>query len=896
LKWQELLFFYRISIICLFFKKSYLFKSGLTFNLNHKPATMRLLSLFIVCFFLAISQSNAQTDSVASKAGTFSTSGGRYFWMGSNYRKEWNTPVKAPVLNLATEKGGLTPIKKGGGKQTKSLRLEDASGREYTLRSIQKFITDKTLPGDLQSEAAADLVSDGVSASYPFASLSMQPLADAAGVPYGKVKLVYVPDDPKLGEFRADFANSLATFEERIPASVNKAFNTDEVAEKLEDDNDNTVDQQALLRARILDMFVMDLDRHEGQWNWGATDNANGKGKTYFPIPKDRDQAFYINRGMLPGLVKGRSLVPQLEGFKPAAKSISRFNFAARNLDRFFLNQLTEEDWKTAAEKFVSQMTDAVIDKAMQMQPHEIRSISTEMIASTLKARRNNIVAEVMEYYTFISQIVSVTGSDKKELYDITRNSDGTALVQVYKIDKDGAQSTKMYERKFVPLVTREIRVYGMDGQDKFVMHGDNDKIKVRLIGGGGEDAFENAGSKQAGAIVYDRTDGGNKITGAFTSKMSNDSAVNSFDRLGYKYPFQSVFFMLGYNPDDGLFLGPTFKYIRHGFRKTPYKSLHQFKALYAFSTKAVNVKYNNEFISAMGDKTDIITDIEYKGPNNTSNFFGYGVNSVYDKTKTGKFKFYRIRYDLGDVSLQIRQRFSDKVMLTFGPTYQWYSMDKDEPLNKVRNVVLNTVAAGLNPATIFKKQSYVGARVSLVVDSRDSKVLPEKGVNWVSTAKLLKGLGDNSYDKVTQFNSDFSFYVNLVPGRLVFANRTGGGFTMGDLGKNFEFFHAQYLGSDDNLRGFRKERFAGKAKFYNQAEMRLQLATFRTYLFPAAFGVVAFYDVGRVWVDNDNIKKIHSGYGGGIWFAPLRRLLITLSYAVSKEDNIPLIGLGWKF
>ena len=370
-------------------------------------------------------------------------------------------------------------------------------------------------------------------------------------------------------------------------------------------------------------MFVMDLDRHEGQWNWGATDNANGKGKTYFPIPKDRDQAFYINRGMLPGLVKGRSLVPQLEGFKAAAKSINRFNFAARNLDRFFLNQLTEQDWKAAAEKFVSQMTDAVIDKAMQMQPHEIRSISTEMIASTLKARRNNIVAEVMEYYAFISHTVSVNGSDKKELYDVTRNSDGTATVVVYKIDKDGAQSTKMYERKFIAEVTREIRVYGMDGQDKFVMHGDNDKIKVRLIGGGGEDAFENAGSKQAGAIVYDRTDGGNKITGAFTNKMSNDSAVNSFDRLGYKYPFQSVFFMLGFNPDDGLFLGPTFKYIRHGFRKNPYKSLHQFKALYAFSTKAVNVKYNNEFISALGDKTDLITDIEYKGPNNTSNFFG---------------------------------------------------------------------------------------------------------------------------------------------------------------------------------------------------------------------------------------------------------------------------------
>ncbi|MCY7311964.1 MAG: hypothetical protein LH619_14400, partial [Chitinophagaceae bacterium] len=479
---------------------------------------MKLLSLLIVYFFIAGSQGNAQTDSMTSKAGTFSTSGGRYFWMGRNYRQEWNTPVRVPVLNLAKENGGLTPVKKGGGKQTKSLRLigsdtldleigsdtldlKDKKGREYTLRSIQKFITDKTLPGDLQSEAAADLVSDGISASYPYASLSVQTLADAAGVPYGKVRLVYVPDDPRLGEFRKEFGNILATLEERVPPSVKKVYDTDEVAQKLEEDNDNKVDQQALLRARILDMFVMDLDRHEGQWNWGANDNANGKGKTYYPIPKDRDQAFYINQGILPCLVKGRSLVPQLEGFKPAAKSISRFNFAARNLDRFFLNELTEQDWKAAVEKFVSQMTDAVIDRAMSVQPAEIRSISAGKIATTLKARRSNLVGEVMEYYRVISQIVSVTGSDKKELYDVTRNSDGSAMVQVYKIDKDGAQSTKMYERKFDPQVTKELRVYGMDGQDKFVMQGDNDKIKVRLIGGGGEDVFQNS-TKQSGTLI----------------------------------------------------------------------------------------------------------------------------------------------------------------------------------------------------------------------------------------------------------------------------------------------------------------------------------------------------------------------------------------------------------
>ena len=64
--------------------------------------------------------------------------------------------------------------------------------------------------------------------------------------------------------------------------------------------DDNMVDELAMLRVRILDMFVMDLDRHEDQWNWGAWDN--GKGKTFYPIAKDRDQAFISTRAYCPVL------------------------------------------------------------------------------------------------------------------------------------------------------------------------------------------------------------------------------------------------------------------------------------------------------------------------------------------------------------------------------------------------------------------------------------------------------------------------------------------------------------------------------------------------------------------------------------------------------------------
>jgi len=814
--------------------------------------------------------------------------------MGSNYRKEWNTPITVPVLNLSTEQGGLTPVKKGGGKQTKSLRLENPQGRQFTLRSIAKFITNKTLPADLQSDAAADLVADGVSASYPYAALSIPTLAEAAGIPCGFAKVVYIGDDPKLGEYRSEFANMMVLYEPRLPDSVDKAYDTDEVADKLERDNDNMVDQQALLRIRILDMFVMDLDRHEDQWTWGAYDNAHGKGKTYFPIAKDRDQAFYINDGVLPGLIKARSLVPQLEGFKAQARSINRFNYAARNLDRFFLTSLTEQDWKQAAEKFVSQMTDQVIENAIAQQPKEIRDISGPKIIQTLKDRRNYLVNEVMEYYRFISETVSVTGSDKKELFEINRNEDGSILAQVFKVTKEGEKSIKMYERKFDPLITKEIRFYGMDGDDQFVVNGSTDKIKIRIIGGGDKDVFENTSKNGSSTLAYDKANGENKLIGPFRNKFSNDTSVNKFERIYFKYPYQSFFGTIGFNPDDGVFLGPTFKYIRHGFRKTPYKTIHELKASFAFSTKAVRASYHNEFISVFGtDAMDIVTDIVYRGPNNTTNFFGYGVNSVYDKSKPGKFKYYRIRYDLGDITLQLRQRFSDKVMISVGPTFQFYSLDSTDKWNKTRNVALNAMS-GLNLATVYKRQSYLGVTASFVVDTRNSPALPDKGVNWITTFRALSGQTSASYDKVTQLSSELTLYSSLVKDWLTWANRIGGGINLGD--NDFEFFHAQYLGTEDNLRGYRKFRFAGKSKFYNQSELRLKLANLKTYLFPAAFGIYGFVDFGRVWVENDPDENWLAGYGGGIWFSPLRRIVFTLSYAKSKEDGIPMFGMGWKF
>lgn len=808
--------------------------------------------------------------------------------MGSNYRKEWNTRVTVPVINLSTAYGGLKPVRMGGGKQTRSLKLEDPQGREYSLRSVQKFITSKTLPGDLQSEAAADLVSDGVSASYPYANLSIGVLSHAAGIPSGSNRLVFVGYDPALGEFRDTFANTLALLETRLPDSVKKSYDTDEVVKELRKDNDHETDQHAMLRARILDMFIMDLDRHEDQWEWGKIDKE--KGNIYYPIPRDRDQAFYVNQGLLPGVVKWPWLVPQLQGFRAKAKNIRRFNFAARNLDRFFLNELNEQDWRQAAEKLVSQMTDAVIEEALMQQPPEIRPVSAPGIVQTLKERRRYLVDEVMDYYRFLAEIVDVTTSNKKELFDINLKDDGTVHLQIYKITNEGERAYKMYDRVFDPAHTKELRIYGFGGDDHFVLNGKEDKIKIRLIGGTGEDHFENMTSTGETAIIYDEKSGHNKVSGQFKNRMSNDTMANHYDQFYYKYNQVIPFLNAGYNQDDGIFLGGYLKVVNHGFRKDPFKNSHTFTFKYAFSTGASQFRYNSEYIGTFGRTNDLLFDVDIKAPNNTTNFFGYGMNTVYDKNQPGRFRYYRARYQLGDIALQMRSNISKKVILTFGPVFQFYKLDQDDKFNEVRYITM-TGLNGLDPATLYENQTFLGGRFGLNIDTRDNHILPQKGVYWSSTVRHLAGIGDIK-NNVTQLNSDFTILVTLIRDRLILADRVGGGHNFGD----FEFYQAQYLGSEDNLRGYRKYRFAGRSKAYNNLELRLRLANFKTYLFPASLGIFGFFDAGHVWADTDNSDDWASGYGAGLWISPLRRILLTFTYSASKEDKVPMVSFGWKF
>ncbi|HEU0111720.1 MAG TPA: BamA/TamA family outer membrane protein [Flavisolibacter sp.] len=806
-------------------------------------------------------------------------------FMGKNYRQEWTTPVKVPVLDLGKEQGGLVPKKQGGGKQTRSLRVEDKNGKEWNLRSIQKF-PDAAIPPDLRSPFAVDIVEDGISASYPFASLSTGVMADALDIPHLRRKLVFIPDDPRLERFRNTFKNTLAVLEEKEPENIEKSYNTDELVLRLAKDNDDHVDQRLVLKARLLDNFYMDLDRHEGQWNWATRDT--GKGKIYYPIPKDQDQAFYTNQGIIPWFAKKPNLVPELQGFRANTDNIKTFNRAARNFDRFFLNELDKETWNTQIDSFLLSMTDSVINTAMMRQPVEVRDYHAQEIANTLKARRNYFKKDMLKYYKFISKEVNIVGTNQKELFTIDKTEGGTTHVIINKIDKEGKISSKIYDRVFDPSVTKELRIYGLEDNDSFVIKGGTSPIKIRIIGGPGKDHFINEGS-DGKLIVYDVTFEENKFSGNVTGlrqKLSADPRNNQYSRIFYKYNIFDPGLAFAYNVDDGLFLGGKFRYTSHGFRKEPFSTRHELAVGHALRTSSWFFRYEADLTRALGTN-DLLLRAEVRAPINVTNFFGYGNSTV---KYTDEVLQYRTRYNIVNVSALMRRQLQSWMRVLIGPTFQYFKLPQDENEGKF---ISNTSLNGLDPETLYLPKTYVGAEAMLDINSKNNQVIPTRGFLLDAGIRHLIGLNNQSHS-VTRFKWDMSIFASFVPQSVyVFATRFG---YYRNFGK-FEFPQANYLGGTDNLRGYRRNRFAGRTMFFNNSELRFKLGNFNTYLFPGSFGVLLFHDVGRVWMDNQKSEDWHNGYGGGLWIAPIQRFVITASVAHSKEEKIlPYVTFGFQF
>ncbi|MDQ3290895.1 MAG: outer membrane protein assembly factor [Bacteroidota bacterium] len=838
-----------------------------------------------------MAQVNSETDSitVAIAPGYNKVSKTYRFFLGENYRKLWATPIKMKVFRLHQEKGGMTILQKGGGQQTKSLRMRDAAGKEWVLRTIQKD-PGLALPENIRKTVARDIVQDQISASHPFGALVVPPLAAALGVPHGNPEVVYLADDPALGEFRQEFANQVYLFEEREPLEAKDTDNTQKVLDKLQEDHDNRVNQKLVLRARLLDMLVGDWDRHEDQWRWIKTKDATGD--YYLPVPRDRDQVFFTNQGVIPKIGSRRWLLPKFQGFYKEIRDIKGFNFNGRYFDRRFLINLTEQEWKAEVAYVQQTLSDDLLQQAVKRMPANIYALSGEEITNKLISRRNNLETEALKYFRFLEKTVEIPGSDKRELFEVKYAEDNKVTVSVFKLKKDNTKGEILFERTFDPLITKEIRLHGRGGEDIFSVVGNRpSSIKLRIIGGGESDQFHIPKNfKNRGKLyVYDRSDKQNQLPDPSLArlKVAADSTVNAYNHRSFKYDVVMPLATAGYNLDDGFILGAGLQFTKHGFRKEPFAAKHRLLVGHALATNAYFGEYEGYFTKAIG-LFDLAVNVDARAPSNTSNFFGVGNETEFIKSDEKPIRPYRTRYDFINAQVKLQRSFSKNWTSYAGFTGQFYENIRSN--NQDRFIVFY---AEQNPnEEVFSTKTYLGLVAGLDWDTRDNLQLPTRGIHWNTSVIASKQL-NNQQKAYGQIVSSFSF--NISPGSnpiFTIANRIGGGTTVGDAA----FFQKLYLGGNRNLRGFRNFRFAGESMAYHNLELHLKLFDFSSYLFPGTVGLIGFNDVGRVWADKESSTKWHNGSGGGFYLVPAKLVLIQALVGFSKEDTLPYISLGIRF
>ncbi|MES2277658.1 MAG: BamA/TamA family outer membrane protein [Bacteroidota bacterium] len=810
------------------------------------------------------------------------------FIFGESYRKLWAAPVKMRVFHLSREKGGLKILQRGGGMQTKSLRLQDAGGQEWVLRTIQKY-PERVLPPTLRKSVAASIIADQISTEHPFAALVVPPLAKALGVPHANPEIVFVPDDPAFGEYQKDFANQVFLFEEREPLDASKTDNTDKAQDKLQDDNDNSVDQKLFLKARLLDMLLGDWDRHEDQWRWERTKGKDGI--VYEPVPRDRDQVFSSTSGAFPWLASRHLLMAKFQSYEDHIRSVNRWNLNGRNIDRYFLNGLSQQDWETAITEVQGKLTDQIITRSIKLMPDTIYKLCGAELIQKLIARRNILKRQALKYYRFLSQTVEIPGTDKREHIDITNEASGQVSVRINKLKKDGNQDRIIYQRTFDPKVTNEIRLYGMGGEDVFAVHGEaSSPIIIRMVGGSDEDTFaidSNIHSK-GNLYIYDRSDEKNKLPGygQVHLRTSTDTSVNSFVKRNFKYDFLQPLILGSYNKDYGVQFIGNFIYQKQGFRKDPYAFRQSLMVNYGFGTSSLLLNYTGEFKQAIG-KSDLLVNVLSKGPNYTSYFFGTGNNSVFVNSGSQRIRYYRNIYNYLDGDVRIRHNYGNWT-INGGIAGQYYHGDDDDNLNKY----LKLYDTQHPNEKVFSEQGFAGLIGGFSLDTRNKSIVPHTGVYWETNLRGMKGMGDNAHS-YGQIESEFGFYLNAAnDSTFIVADRIGVGTTLGNAG----YYQQLKLGGNQNLRGFYSWRFTGKSMAFNNFEVRVKLADVTSYLLPGTLGMLAFNDVGRVWSPGETSSQLHVGYGGGLFFLPGDLFLIQGVVGFSKEGAYPYISAGFRF
>lgn len=850
---------------------------------------------FLVFAALCYGQNDYEKEYVEMAPGAqFEASGFHKLIFGEHWREIWTIPIKVEVLDLEQFAGGLTPIKRGGGMQTKSLRLKGGDGNIWKFRSMDKDPS-KILPEPLRESIFADVVRDQISSANPMAPLVVAPILDAVGILQAKPYLVYMPDSPKLAEFREEFGSLLGMMEihptvdedEGIEfEGAEKVTGTFKLFNRLAEKRDEKIDSREFLKARLVDIFLGDWDRHTDQWKWAKY--TVGKEELWRPIPRDRDQAFAKFDGWIVRVAE--YLIPQFNHFDDDYPQAEDISWSGRFVDRRILPVLTREEWDSVTTYVYDRLTDSVIVNAVKELPEKHYELIANELVNNLIQRRDKLYEISNDYYVLINDVIDVYCSDKRDFVEINRLGDTQTEILVCRRDKDsGGKKGETYFYKLADnSITEEIRIYLMDNDDRFIIRGEVDSGPlVRVIGGGGRDEYEDSSKVNGywlGIIpipdAENKTriyDSGKKIVVTYgPGTVVDDYKIPKPETDEEKYENlqrnRSHDWMI--NPkitldtDNGLIIGGGPQRFNYNFRVEPYESWWTFTVEYATKPNNGRIIFEGIF-NSLFKRSSLHVNFLWSGLTFIK-YFGYGNETPYDSELEDN-DFYKLEQRILTFNPELAFSLGKPSKLLLGLSYV------SSNVFEINELLLQSFPY---PDYGLDRFDALGFNLSYELDSRDIQANPRSGYYL----KIRTGLFPELFDVNETFTRAWfdarGYWTADSFTEITLALRAGGGKTWG----KYPYYAAHFIGGAANLRGYSRERFSGDAALFGQAEVRMLLGKLQ-FIIPGRIGINFFGETGRVYAQNEDSDKWHPSFGGGIYMSYLGRLLnVALNVATSSE------------
>ncbi|HEY6626765.1 MAG TPA: BamA/TamA family outer membrane protein [Ignavibacteriaceae bacterium] len=836
----------------------------------------------------------------------YAASGLHELFFGEHWRDVWTTPIRVEVLNLEKFSGGLTPVKKGGGMQTKSLQFRGNDGKIWKFRSIDKDPS-KVLPEELRESIAEDLVKDQISSANPYAALVVASLLDAVGVLDAAPQLVFMPDDEKLGEYKIEFGGILGFIEEHpsegeddLPGFENAidVKGTYELFDYLAKKRNQKTDTEEFLKARLLDLIVGDWDRHMDQWRWAKYEEVDGK--IWKPIPRDRDQAFSKYDGLFP--IVADYLVPQITHFGKKYPQIEDLTWNGRFLDRRVLTELDKKTWDSVTAFVQEKITDEVIDNAVKKLPPEVYEICANEIASKLKSRRDNLQWASDEFYGLVNKYADVFCSDEDDYLEVNRLDDTSTVVSVFKRDKSSGEvkGEPLFHKIFDNEITKDLRIHLNDGDDKAYVYGECSEAPViRIVGGKGKDEFIDESivkgyflsitpfpAVQGKTYFYDSGEHTSAVEGPGTT-FDSFNWPEPIDDLEKYEPLQLdrghnwlPVPIIGLDSDYGVTIGGGIQLNQYNFRAEPKEYMQQVTVSYATRFGNYTAAYEADFYSVLrGGRLNLLLE---KTEQFVARYFGYGNETSFDIDLENN-DYYKVDQELITLFPTMFYNLSENLTGSFGISF----------------IHSNTFLQNDTLLTGFRYEEYglgkispLGFHLGLEIDGRNSMDYPTQGYFMKFSGRLFpeifsdpEGFYFAGFDLRSYFTPEFSSFATL-------ALRAGGSKVFG----KYPFYAGATVGGENSLRGYNDKRFSGDASLFGQAELRFFVTPLNLIL-KSKVGLNLFAETGRVFTENDSSKLWHPSYGVGLWVSYLNSTIIGTTYvAFSPERTTFKLGLGMGF